>query len=149
MAAADPICVACREPESKHPIPRDGGVFGALIPGCVGCYNDARPATILKFQKKPVVVEAVQWTNDRASQRLVLALDKSVTFAGDGTADLVIRTLEGEMRARPGDWIIRGVRGEVYPCRAEIFWETYRAVISERIDLAERALRRRGRGVSR
>lgn len=37
MRFADPICVACREPKSKHPIPRDAKT---LIPGCVGCYDD-------------------------------------------------------------------------------------------------------------
>lgn len=51
--------------------------------------------------------------------------------AGDHSPfGLVIRTLEGEMRADPGDWIIRGVQGEFYPCKPDIFAETYEAVES-------------------
>ena len=43
-------------------------------------------------------------------------------------ADIAIRTLEGEMRAIPGDWIIRGVQGEFYPCKPDIFAATYEPV---------------------
>ncbi len=58
-----------------------------------------------KFRKKPVVVEAFQ-------------TDK----------ELVIHTLEGDMKADAGDWIITGVRGEQYPCKPDIFEETYEPV---------------------
>lgn len=60
-----------------------------------------------RFRKRPVEIEAVQVGGDPA----------------DGS--LVIRTLEGDMRANPGDWIIRGVAGELYPCRQDIFEQTY------------------------
>lgn len=58
-----------------------------------------------KFQKKPVVVEAYQ-------------IDK----------ELIIHTLEGDMKASPGDWIITGVNGEQYPCKPDIFEKTYQKV---------------------
>lgn len=43
-------------------------------------------------------------------------------------AHMIVKTLEGEMIARPGDWIIRGVKGEFYPCKPDIFADTYEAV---------------------
>jgi len=59
----------------------------------------------MKFRKKPVIVEAYQ-TTER----------------------MVIHTLEGDMVAEPGDWIITGVKGEQYPCKADIFEMTYELV---------------------
>lgn len=82
-----------------------------------------------KFRKRPVVIEAVQWLNEQDGDSLksILALARNgrVTFAADGTADLIIETLEGDMRANVNDWIIRGVKGEVYPCKPDIFAATY------------------------
>ena len=46
-------------------------------------------------------------------------------YIDPATGDLMIRTLEGDMRAIPGDWIIRGVQGEFYPCKPDIFEATY------------------------
>ena len=86
----------------------------------------------MKFRKKPVVIEAVQWTNDgdggSLKEILALARNGRVTFAADGTADLIIETLEGDMRANVGDWIIRDVKHEVYPCKPDIFAATYEEV---------------------
>lgn len=61
-----------------------------------------------KYRKKPVVIEAYQIGFDEAEQ--------------------IIPTLEGDMRASPGDWIIIGVKGEVYPCKPDIFEMTYELV---------------------
>jgi hypothetical protein len=82
-----------------------------------------------KFRKKPVVIEAIrvsmtlgiisevpEWIKDAVrSQVLHEARDNGWT----------IKTLEGDMRADPGDWIIRGVKGELYPCKPDIFAATY------------------------
>lgn len=74
-----------------------------------------------KYRKKPVVVEAVRWTGENVQE--IGAFDSRIEIA---EADrLAIPTLEGEMRADPGDWIIRGVKGEVYPCKPDIFAATY------------------------
>jgi hypothetical protein len=95
-----------------------------------------------KFRKKPVVIEAMQWTGDNTSEVIdwVLAMGNRVARwhgAIYGTADvagllspqyIVIDTLEGTMRADVGDWIIRGVQGEHYPCKPDIFEATYEAV---------------------
>lgn len=80
-----------------------------------------------RFRKKAVVIEAVQFNGKNDLE--------VAAFVGENGFDLdeqgpswVIRTLEGEMRADPGDWIIRGVKGEFYPCKPDIFAATYEAV---------------------
>lgn len=77
-----------------------------------------------KFRKKPVVIEAVQWTRNVDEVEAFCAGAASFEFAESGP-QLSIRTLEGVMDARHGDWIIRGVKGELYPCRPDIFAATY------------------------
>jgi hypothetical protein len=76
------------------------------------------------FRKKPVVVEAIQFDGN---------FDELEQFVGGDSefrnGELVIATLEGAMRASPKDWIIRGVNGEFYPCKPDIFEKIY-----ERID---------------
>ena len=74
-----------------------------------------------KFRKKPVVIEAFQWTGQRPCHWPEWATDVSLL---DGR-DLVVNTLEGRMSASLGDWIICGVKGEQYPCKPDIFAATY------------------------
>lgn len=88
-----------------------------------------------KFRKKPVVIEAFCWTGDEhqiEDPEWICEAIKSgkVWFSNPGTpyVTLEIATLEGEMCARRGDWIIRGVKGEIYPCKPDIFAETYEPV---------------------
>ena len=89
------------------------------------------------FTKKPVTIAAIQWTGKNL--REVIAFtdgppDTRTTHAGmawEAYIDLVARdglkiyTLEGKMLASPGDWIIRGVKGEYYPVKCDIFYATY------------------------
>lgn len=82
------------------------------------------------FRKKPVVIEARQFLNNGSSYELLNwinekqhALDKE--FATWINHTLIIPTLEGDHTVMPGDWIIRGVAGEHYPCKPEIFAATY------------------------
>ncbi len=84
-----------------------------------------------KYRKKPVVIEAFQLPplNTDPDPDLVAFLGKSdrpITSERDGT--LAITTLEGTMTAEPGDYIIRGVQGEYYPCKPDIFEATYEPV---------------------
>ena len=81
----------------------------------------------MKFRKKPVVIEAVQFTHEGNSMELADLLKEggSISFEPD---HILIHTLEGTMRADLGDWIIRGVKGELYPCKPDIFEATYEAV---------------------
>lgn len=83
----------------------------------------------MKFRKKPVVVEAVLWNGIQVSEvtewiRDALRNDTIMRF-GD---KVVIKTLEGDMIADPGDYIIKGVKGELYPCKPDIFEQTYEPI---------------------
>lgn len=86
----------------------------------------------MKFRKKPVVIEAFKWTGgpDQTEDPvwIVDAIKRGdVHFPHAGTPEctLCIKTLEGEMTAQQGDWIIQGVKGEIYPCKPDIFVATY------------------------
>lgn len=84
-----------------------------------------------KFRKKPVVIEAVQWNNQKivcppGPEWFAEAEEKGVIRLSGQS--LVIRTLEGDVTASPGDWIIQGVHGELYPCKPDIFAKTYEPI---------------------
>lgn len=84
-----------------------------------------------KYRKKPVEVEAVQWTGGNPHEILNLAGDSARHFSVDfvdGTTWLEVGTQEGVVRAYCGDWIIKGVNGEFYPCKPDIFEKTYERV---------------------
>lgn len=93
-----------------------------------------------KFRKKPVVIEAVLYQGYGAGSAWFKSVDVTPwleqayeddvlanTQAEDGV-HLTIKTLEGKMRAAPGDWIIKGVKGEIYACKPDIFEATYEPV---------------------
>ena len=98
-----------------------------------------------KYRKKPVVIEAVEWNgrNQRemfdfltnyAKKNCTVSLDEytfriDLVNGGCQTGNLIIKTLEGEMTANVGDFIIKGVAGEFYPCKPEIFEATYELVV--------------------
>lgn len=77
------------------------------------------------YRKKPVVVEAVQWTGNNHADMCEF-IDPEV-FEIIPRVGLVIHTLEGDHHASPGDYIIKGVNGEFYPCKPDIFAKTYEA----------------------
>ena len=84
-----------------------------------------------KYRKKPVVIEALQWSGSNWHEMLAWAKwehDHGVSTDGDL---LLIHTLEGEMTASPGDWVSQGVQGEFYPCKPDIFEATYEPVEEE------------------
>lgn len=87
----------------------------------------------MKYKKKPVVIDAVKWDGNKVSEVtdwISEALDKCVIIRYGN--EVHIRTLEGVMKASPGDYIIKGVNGELYPCKPEIFEKTYEAVEESR-----------------
>jgi len=79
---------------------------------------------IKKYQKKPVVIEAVQWDGSQSSLNEVIEFCQHRAFINSLGA-LRINTLEGIMDAQIGDFVIKGVKGEFYPCKPDIFAETY------------------------
>ena len=93
----------------------------------------------MKFRKKPIVIEAIQYDGKNRDSILVgLGMPEigheleSETAYLAGVAppvfSLIISTLEGDMKAHIGDWIIKGINGEFYPCKDDIFEKTYEAV---------------------
>jgi hypothetical protein len=95
----------------------------------------------MKYRKKPVVIDAVQWTGTNHREMFDFLTDYQCTdqyMSAEGKnfyidhrkvpGGLVIKTLEGEHMANIGDYIIRGVHGEFYPCKPDIFRETYEEV---------------------
>ena len=82
-----------------------------------------------KYRKKPVIVEAMQLTRESFLDCCNFIGEDNLN---DGTSEdecyIGIVTLEGDHNARPGDWIIRGVQGEFYPCKPDIFEATYELV---------------------
>ena len=89
----------------------------------------------MKFRKKPVIVEAKQFeTNNEVGSP---NMDTIVNWINQGQSncgawhngtDIFINTLEGTMKAEVKDWIIRGIKGEFYPCKPDIFEATYEPV---------------------
>ena len=79
-----------------------------------------------KFRKKPVVIEAVQW--DGTTEGAAGVIDFSLGVCIFSKGHMAINTLEGLMTVSPGDWVIRGVKNEFYPCKPDIFEATYEAV---------------------
>lgn len=79
----------------------------------------------MKFRKKPVVIDAIQWFPGKSDVRGVLTRPTGRELRGMDEYEHFVRTLEGDMRVSPGDWIITGVKGEKHPCKPDIFDATY------------------------
>jgi hypothetical protein len=75
---------------------------------------------VKRYRKKPIVIEAIQFNGN---------FDEIEEFVGGDAEfrgkELTVATLEGPLHASPGDWIIKGVKGEFYPCKPDIFAQTY------------------------
>ena len=83
-----------------------------------------------KYTKKPVTIDAVQWTGKNKEEILKFCTDGYLTYtAKEEIPEFKIQTLEGLMTATVGDYIIKGIKNEFYPCREDIFLETYNKVV--------------------
>lgn len=82
----------------------------------------------MKYRKKPVIVEAIKYTLDSSKDVFDFAKGKVRHDLLPRSTDLRIETLEGTMRVSIGDYIIKGVQGEFYPCKPDIFEQTYEEV---------------------
>lgn len=94
----------------------------------------------MKYRKKPVVIEAMRLTGDHDNclecynwvKGISVRTFDNVKKAHDHVFEnggIIINTLEGDMKACFGDYIIKGIQGEFYPCKPDIFEQTYEAVI--------------------
>jgi hypothetical protein len=91
----------------------------------------------MKFKKKPVVIDAIKWDGNFTRELDDFFYgpfeERNPDLVGPSlyqkeNYNLIIPTLEGNMRADIGDWIIKGVKGEFYPCKPDIFEQTYEAI---------------------
>lgn len=82
--------------------------------------------SVKRYRKRPVVIEAVRWTGDNIEELFKLEDFKLNYTLVNGV--LGVYSLEGVMWASIGDYIIRGIKGEFYPCKPDIFKETYEEV---------------------
>lgn len=88
----------------------------------------------MKFRKKPVVIEAFQWDETLQTLKLLQSMGMKPAIYSfsrrriDGIDGLSIVTLEGNHQVSGGDWIIKGVKGEFYPCKPDIFDMSYERV---------------------
>jgi len=98
---------------------------------------------IQKYTKKPVTIEAIQWTKGTMDEVLtwmpsnrvvirVLGMEENPYESLKWTYEYFIQTLEGDMKISEGDYIIKGVKGEFYPCKPDIFEMTYDKVEEEK-----------------
>lgn len=90
---------------------------------------------VKRYRKKPVEIEAVKWTgenheeiNDFCSDLIGENPDESGIAYNDPEGHVIIQTLEGKVAASVGDYIVKGVKGEFYPVKPDIFHETYEEV---------------------
>jgi len=99
---------------------------------------------LTRWRKKPVVIEARNFSGDSAELHSIYqwieentqgsfdphsdVIPGSGVSIDPGTGFMLIATLEGVMQVKPGDWVIKGVQGEFYPCKPDIFDQTYEAV---------------------
>lgn len=85
-----------------------------------------------QYRKKPVVIEAVQFNGSNLDQLINFSnglIESQITERRiNGENYVIIPTLEGEMKANEGDYIIKGVQGEFYPCKPDVFEKTYEEV---------------------
>lgn len=91
-----------------------------------------------EFRKKPVKIKAFklaqrvawpEWFHDAVSRNDIITHGMGKFASGDVSCE--IKTLEGVMRANEGDYIIQGVKGEIYPCKSDIFHMTYEPVLTQ------------------
>lgn len=92
----------------------------------------------MKYRKKPIVIEAFKWTGgeDQTEDPIwcIDAIKRGDVFFEqvshpDFKVMMRIKTLEGVMEARPGDYIIQGIKGEIYPCKPDIFEASYEELV--------------------
>jgi len=91
----------------------------------------------MQYRKKPIIIDAIQFTGVNVQEINVQEIieftnDTAYLIIGiDGIPSMIIPTLEGDHKANVGDWIIKGIAGEFYPCKPDIFTETYEVIDNE------------------
>ena len=84
----------------------------------------------MQYREKPIVIEAIQFTGVNV-QEIIEFTDGTAHITIRGVPAMIIPTLEGDHRADIDDWVIKGIAGEFYPCKPDIFAETYEVIDDE------------------
>ena len=108
------------------------GRISAIYCSCAGTTE----RRIMKYRKKPVIIEAIQWDDNTTEIKnfcgsaCTYEVEDCAWQVGKGAAHeiLIIHTFEGDMIASRGDYIIKGINGEYYPCKPDIFEKIYEKV---------------------
>lgn len=84
----------------------------------------------MKYRKKPVIIDAMLWHGRNKREKewpiwFVIAVDAGIIYCDSKTESLFIKTSEGIMEGKIGDYIIKGIKDELYPCKPDIFELTY------------------------
>ena len=87
--------------------------------------------TVKKYRKRPVEIEALQWCGNTVEMAEFLNMPNLAAYHTYGRCTLQVHTLEGVMDAAFGDYVIKGIAGEFYPCKPEIFEQTYEEVVGK------------------
>ena len=131
------LCDYCYLDEDKRGVTSgpSGPTYRCNSVGCEEAYanylDEVEGVEMAKYRKKPVVIEAIRWSGSNVEEvnkftnkppQRILSWDESLNES------VIISTLEGDMRAKKGDYIIKGVNGEFYPCKPDIFKKTYEKV---------------------
>ena len=90
----------------------------------------------MKYRKKPIEIEAMQYTDDtydtyevlKSLHEFMAQKELTILYKEPNNPKIVIPTLEGDLYASIGDYIIKGIKGELYPCKPDIFEATYERV---------------------
>ena len=82
---------------------------------------------VKRYRKRPIVIEALQYKKDRIGDLLDFVPQDVICYCPDEN-EYYIETLEGNLKCMEGDYIIKGINGEFYPCKADIFEKTYELV---------------------
>jgi hypothetical protein len=85
-------------------------------------------SVVRKFRKRPVTIEAMQITSGESVLSIAEWINNPKTGYSTNPPTVWIETLEGRMEGSTGDWVIKGTEGEFYPCKPDIFFETYEEV---------------------
>ncbi len=88
----------------------------------------------MKYRKKPIVVDAIQWTGHNTKEAMeFVGTDNIIAY----TTYFEIKRIEGNLKVSEMDWIVKGVKGEFYPCKPDIFKETYEKVEDKELKFNE------------
>lgn len=84
----------------------------------------------MHYRKKPIVIEAIQYTGDNYQLlKNWIGLENIDYSESPRSNTLVVKTQHGPLEVIPTDWVIKGVQGEYYPCRDDVFKETYEEAV--------------------